>query len=71
MQNYEIIVIDDNAMLEKIGGIKSRVLEEFLRDNYEQLSFSEEELKQKKTGILSTGFPPDWVDPAKFSQIAT
>jgi nitroreductase len=70
MQNYEIIVIDDNAMLEKIGGIKSRVLEEFLRDNYEQLSFSAEELKQKKTGILSTGFPPDWVDPAKFSQIA-
>ena len=70
MQNYEIILIDDNAMLEKIGDIKSRVLEEFLRDNYEQLSFSEEELKQKKTGILSTGFPPDWVDPAKFSQIA-
>ena len=70
MQNYEIIVIDDKAMLEKIGSIKSRVLEEFLRDNYEQLSFSEEELKQKKTGILSTGFPPDWVDPAKFSQIA-
>ena len=41
-----------------------------LRDNYEHLSFSEEELKRKKTGILSTGFPPDWVDPAKFSQIA-
>ena len=53
MQNYEIIVIDDKAMLEKIGNTKSRVLEEFLRDNYEQLSFSEEELKQKKTGILS------------------
>jgi nitroreductase len=70
MQNYEIIVIDDKAMLEKIGNTKSRVLEEFLRENYEQLSFSEEELKQKKTGILSTGFPPDWVDPAKFSQIA-
>ncbi len=69
MQNYEIIVIDDKAMLEKIGNTKSRVLEEFLRDNYEQLSFSEEELKQKKTGILSTGFPPDWVNPAKFSQI--
>jgi nitroreductase len=70
MQNYEIIVIDDKEMLEKISNIKSRVLEEFLRDNYEQLSFSEEELKRKKTGILSTGFPPDWVDPAKFSLIA-
>ena len=48
MQNYEIIVIDDKAMLEQIGNIKSRVLEEFLRDNYEQLSFSEEELKAKE-----------------------
>lgn len=70
MQNYQIIVVDDKAMIEKMGNIKSRVLEEFLRDNYEHLSFSEEELKRKKTGILSTGFPPDWVDPAKFSQIA-
>jgi nitroreductase len=70
MQNYEIIVIDDKAMLERISNIKSCVLEGFLRDNYEHLSFSEEELKRKKTGILSTGFPPDWVDPAKFSQIA-
>jgi nitroreductase len=70
MQNYEIIVIDDKALLEKIGNTKSRVLEEFLRDNYEHLSFSEEELKRKKTGILSTSFPPDWVNPAKFSQIA-
>ena len=70
MQNYEIIVIDDKAMLEKISIIKSCVLEEFLHDNYKQLSFSEEELKRKKTGILSTGFPPAWIDPNKFSQIA-
>ncbi|MGD6851628.1 MAG: nitroreductase family protein [Candidatus Bathyarchaeia archaeon] len=70
MQNYEIIVIDDKALLEKIGAIKTRVLEEFLRDNYEQLSFSEEELERKKVGILAAGFPPDWVDPAKISQIA-
>ena len=70
MQNYEIMVIDDKATLEKIGSIKSRVLEEFLQDNYKHLSFSEEELKRKKIGILSTGFPPDWVDPAKFSQVA-
>lgn len=68
MQNYEIIVIDDKVILEKMGYVKSCVLEEFLRDNYEHLSFSEEELKRKKTGILSAGFPPDWVDPDKFSQ---
>ena len=70
MQNYEVIVIDDKVLLEKIGNINSRVLEEFLRDNYGHLSFSEEELKRKGTGLLAAGFPPDWVDPAKFSQIA-
>jgi nitroreductase len=70
MQNYEIMVIDDKAILEKIREIKSRVLEVFLRDNYLHLSFSEDELQQKKMGILSTSFPPDWVDPTKFSQIA-
>jgi nitroreductase len=48
MQNYQIIVVDDKAVLEKMGNIKSRVLEAFLRDNYEHLSFSEEELKRKK-----------------------
>jgi nitroreductase len=70
MQNYEIMVVDDRAVLGRISNMKSCVLEDFLRDNYGHLSFSEEELKHKKTGILSTGFPPDWVDPAKFSQIA-
>lgn len=69
MQNYEIVVIDDKTTLERIGSIKSCVLMEFLQDNYKHLSFSEQELKQKKTGILSTGFPPDWVDPAKFDQV--
>ena len=70
MQNYEIIIIDDKLMLEKIGNIKSPILEKFLRDNYEHLSFSEEEFKRKKTGVLSTWFPPDWINPAKFSQVA-
>lgn len=70
MQNYEILVIDDKELLEKIGNIKTRILEEFLRDNFKELSFSEEELKQKKVGILAAGFPPDWVDPAKISQVA-
>jgi nitroreductase len=70
MQNYEILVIDDKALLEKIGNIKTRILEEFLRDNLKELSFSEEELKQKKVGILAAGFPPDWVDSSKISQVA-
>jgi nitroreductase len=70
MQNFEIIVVDDKALLEKVGNIKSRISEEFLRENYEQLSFSKEELQKKKTGILSAQFPPDWVDPAKISEAA-
>ncbi len=70
MQNFDIIVVDDKAVLEKIGNIKSRISEEFLRENYEQLSFSKEELFKKKTGILGTMFPPNWVDPKKIAQAA-
>jgi hypothetical protein len=44
------------------------VSEAFIRENYEQLSFSEEELLQKKIGILGTNFPPDWGDPAKLEK---
>jgi nitroreductase len=40
------------------------VSEAFIRENYEQLSFSEDELLRKKVGILGTNFPPDWTDPA-------
>jgi nitroreductase len=68
MQNFEIIVVDDETVLEQIGNIKSRISEEFLRENYEQLSFSREELLKKKTGILGAMFPPEWVDPAKISE---
>lgn len=70
MQNFDIVIIDDQAVLEKIGGIKSRISEEFLRENYEQLSFSKEELLKKKTGILGAMFPPDWVNPAKIAEVA-
>jgi nitroreductase len=68
MQNFEIIVVDDKTVLDKIGNIKSKISEEFLRENYEQLSFSREELLKKKTGILGSMFPPEWVDPVKISE---
>jgi nitroreductase len=68
MQNFEILVVDDKEVLEKIGKIKSRVSEAFIRENYQQLSFSEEELLQKKVGILGTNFPQDWRDPAKLDK---
>jgi nitroreductase len=31
-----------------------------LEENYQQLSFSEEELKRRKVGLLGTMFPPSW-----------
>jgi len=34
MQNFEILIIDDRKVLEKIGNIKSRVSETFIRENY-------------------------------------
>jgi nitroreductase len=67
MQNFDIIVVDDKSVIEKVGSIRSKISEEFLRENYEQLSFSKEELTRKKTGILGSMFPPEWVDPAKIS----
>ncbi|WXG41290.1 MAG: nitroreductase family protein [Candidatus Freyarchaeum deiterrae] len=70
MQNFEVLVVDDKKALEKIGNIKSSISVEFLRENYEQLSFSEEELLEKKVGILGTMFPPAWRDPAKMEEIA-
>ncbi|WXG44518.1 MAG: nitroreductase family protein [Promethearchaeati archaeon SRVP18_Atabeyarchaeia-1] len=70
MQNFEILVVDDKEVLEKLGNIKSRISVEFLRENYEQLSFSQEELLKKKVGILGTMFPPAWRDPAKMEEIA-
>ncbi len=68
MQNFDIIVVDEKEVLEKIGNIKSRISEVFLRENYEQLSFSKEELLKKKTGILGTMFPPSWRDPSKIAE---
>jgi nitroreductase len=68
MQNFDIIVVNDKKVLEKIGNVKSKVSEAFIRENYQQLSFSEEELLQKKIGILGTTFPPDWRDPARLDK---
>jgi nitroreductase len=60
MQNFEIIVVDDKKILKAIFSIKRTISETFVRENYLQLSFSEEELLKKKTGILGTMFPPSW-----------
>jgi nitroreductase len=65
MQNFEIIVIDNAKVLENLNKIKSVPSEAFIRENFQQLSNSEEELKKKKVGILGTQFPPSWRDASK------
>ena len=57
MQNFEIIVVDDKKLLQAIGNIKRPISDEFIRENYQQLSFSEAELLRKKTGLLAAMFP--------------
>ena len=68
MQNYEIIVIDDSKLLRTIGSIRTQVSEEFIRENYLQLSSSKEELLRKKVGILNTSFPPSWRNPSTLDE---
>jgi nitroreductase len=68
MQNYEIIIIDEKKLLKEIGEIKSQASEEFIRENYQQLSRSKKELRRKKVGILGTWFPASWRDPARLDE---
>jgi len=68
MQNFDIIVIDDKKVIETLGKIESIVSEEFIRENFDQISMSEEELKRKKVGILGTQFPPEWRDASKLDE---
>lgn len=63
MQNFEVLVVDDRKTLKDIGAIEFPTSETFIRENYKQLSFSEEELKRKKTGVLGTMFPKSWLNP--------
>jgi nitroreductase len=70
MQNFHVVVVDDKVVLGKIGTVTTRISEVFLRENYANLSFSEEELTKKKVGILSVGFPPSWVNPSKMAEVA-
>jgi len=58
MQNFEIIVVDDKKLLEALGNIKYTISETFIKENYQQLSFSEEELLRKKVGLLVRLFQP-------------
>ena len=63
MQNFEIVVVDDPAVLGDLAKVERPISEVFIRENYEQLSFSKEELLQRKTGLLSSMFPAAWQTP--------
>jgi len=63
MQNFEIVVVDDPAVLDALANVERPISETFIRENYEQLSFSKEELLQRKTGLLASMFPAAWQTP--------
>jgi nitroreductase len=63
MQNFEIIVVDDKNILNTIADMRNPTSEIFVRENYQQLSFSEEELRRKKVGLLGTMFPAEMRNP--------
>ena len=61
MQNYELVLVRDQATLTAIAGLESAPSPAFIQENYKQLSFSEDELAAKKTGLLASQFPPEWL----------
>jgi nitroreductase len=63
MQNFEIVVVDDNQQLEAISKIPAYMSEDFLRENYAEIAFTEEELRIRKRGMLASMFPPAWTNP--------
>lgn len=67
MQNFEVVAVDDPAVLDEIGRIETTISEQFLRENYAQLAFSEQELIDRGTGLLASMFPPAWRVPDAMS----
>lgn len=63
MQNFSIVVVDDKSMINDLFSISRPVSETFIHENFKQLSFSSEELTQKKTDLPGTMFPPSWKKP--------
>jgi len=60
MQNFEIVEVDDKQLLAAIGEIKVPPNLTFIKESYPQLSFSEDELRRRKRGIMGTMFPKSW-----------
>ena len=69
MQNFEIVVVDDQKLLDEIGAIPVQRSEEFLREHWQLLSFSEEELRRRGFGLLANMLPPWMRDPAQKDEV--
>ena len=67
MQNFELVFVDDRMVLDAIRAIEPVPSATFLRENYQQLSFSEDELLRKATGVLANMFPRSWQNPVVWS----
>jgi nitroreductase len=63
MQNWKIVVVDDPAVLARLAQVERPISEAFIKENYEQLSFSKEDLLKRKTGLLASMFPAAWQTP--------
>jgi nitroreductase len=63
MQNFQVVVVDDPETLTLIGKLPAVMSEAYLKENYELLSTSEVELRNRKIGTLASIYPRAWVDP--------
>jgi len=69
MQNFEIVVVDDQELLAQIGAIQVQLSEEFLREHLQLLSFTEEELRHKEIGLLASTLSPWMTDLAQAEKV--
>src|SRR5580704_17689624 len=60
LQNFEIIAVDDQQRLAELCAIQLPPMATFIRENRRQLSLSEAELLQRKTGLSASMFPESW-----------
>jgi nitroreductase len=70
IQNFEIIVVDDEQRLSAISAIRMAPAETFAREAYQQLSMQEAELMRRRTGLLASMFPESWQEAAEDGETA-
>ena len=61
--------MNEKESLEAIAKIPPEMSEHFLRKNYAQLAFSEDELRIKKAGMMASVFPDAWMNPGAWNGV--